>query len=203
MFRIQPLTLIAALLAVAPLTAQEKSDLPIQRVVMFNSGVSFFEHGGKISGDATVDLKFDVADVNDLLKSMVLQDLGGGKISTVTYASRDPITRTLETFSIDLTGNPALLPLCREAGGDVIGVDWRIGLREAWDIVGHDGAVQGNLDPVSLMADLDVLRSRTLDVLDAAGNRPGHIFNLGHGVLPGTLVENVKRLVEWVHEWSA
>ncbi len=123
MIRVRSLIVMSTLLAALPLTAQEKSDLPIQRVVMFNSGVSFFEHGGKISGDATVDLKFDVADVNDLLKSMVLQDLGGGKISTVTYASRDPITRTLETFSIDLTGNPTLADLLRQARGEQVEVD--------------------------------------------------------------------------------
>ena len=75
---------------------------------MFNSGVGFFEHRGEVEGDAKVDLKFNVDDINDLLKSMVLQDLGGGQISTVTYGSNDPITKTLKTFPIDLTNNPTL-----------------------------------------------------------------------------------------------
>jgi uroporphyrinogen decarboxylase len=93
------------------------------------------------------------------------------------------------------TGNPALLPLLAEAGGSVIGVDWRIGLAAAWDMIGHDLAVQGNLDPVTLLADRDTVRQRVREVLDSAGGRPGHIFNLGHGILPQTPVENVLELI--------
>jgi uroporphyrinogen decarboxylase len=96
------------------------------------------------------------------------------------------------------TGNPALLPLLREAGGSVIGIDWRIDLDEAWRMVGYDRAVQGNLEPVVLFADRDTVRRRTLDVLARAGGRPGHIFNLGHGILPGTPVENVLELIATV-----
>lgn len=99
-----------------------------------------------------------------------------------------------------LTGNPALLPVQREAGGQVIGLDWRVDLAEAWKTVGHDVAVQGNLDPVSIYADLDTLEERTQAVLDAAGGRPGHIFNLGHGVMPDMHPEHVKALVRMVHE---
>ncbi|MFM8733965.1 MAG: uroporphyrinogen decarboxylase [Pirellulales bacterium] len=96
------------------------------------------------------------------------------------------------------TGNPALLPLLREAGGSVIGIDWRIDLDEAWRMVGHDRAVQGNLDPAILLADRDTVRRRTREVLARAGGRPGHIFNLGHGILPGTPVENVLELIATV-----
>jgi len=99
-----------------------------------------------------------------------------------------------------LTGNPALLPLLRESGGNVIGLDWRVDLADGWKTVGYDVGVQGNLDPVSLMADLPTLRQRAKAVLDAAGGRPGHIFNLGHGVFPEVPPENVKALVEMVHE---
>jgi len=99
-----------------------------------------------------------------------------------------------------LTGNPALLPLQKEAGGQVIGLDWRVDLKESWEALGHDIAVQGNLDPVSLLAELPVLRARTREVMDAAGGRPGHIFNLGHGVLPETDPDRAKALVEMVHE---
>jgi uroporphyrinogen decarboxylase len=102
-----------------------------------------------------------------------------------------------------LTGNPALLPLLREAGGDVIGLDWRVDLKDGWAAVGHDVAVQGNLDPVSLFADLGTLRDRTRDVLNSAEGRPGHIFNLGHGVMPDMQPANVKALVEMVHDLSA
>jgi len=99
-----------------------------------------------------------------------------------------------------LTGNPALLPLMREAGGNVMGLDWRVDLAEAWNTVGYDVAVQGNLDPVSLFADLPTLGERAENVMQAAGGRPGHIFNLGHGVLPDVDPDNVKALVEMVHE---
>ena len=94
-----------------------------------------------------------------------------------------------------LTGNPALLPLQKEAGGTVMGVDWRIDLGEAWDIFGPDFAVQGNMDPVSIYAELPVLKQRIKAVLDSAGGRPGHIFNLGHGVMPDMNPEHVKAVV--------
>jgi len=96
------------------------------------------------------------------------------------------------------TGNPALLPLLAEAGGSVIGIDWRIDLGDAWRVVGHDRAVQGNLDPAVLLTDPATVRRHTLDVLAQAAGRPGHIFNLGHGILPQTPVENVLELIATV-----
>jgi uroporphyrinogen decarboxylase len=94
-----------------------------------------------------------------------------------------------------------MLELIREAGGDVIGVDWRIDLDAAWARL--DGAaVQGNLDPAALFASWDVLKAQAARVLDAAGGRAGHIFNLGHGILPETPTENVRRLVDFVHEYK-
>jgi uroporphyrinogen decarboxylase len=101
------------------------------------------------------------------------------------------------------TGNPALLPLLREAGGAVIGVDWRIRLDDAWQAVGHDKAVQGNLDPVVLLTDPPTIRRHVQEILDQAAGRPGHIFNLGHGVLPQTPVDNARALVDAVHELGA
>jgi len=98
------------------------------------------------------------------------------------------------------TNTGGLLELIHEAGGDVIGVDWRIDLNTAWARLGDGVAVQGNLDPVALLAPWEELKRRAGRVLDQAGGRPGHIFNLGHGILPGTPVENVKRLVDFVHE---
>jgi len=100
------------------------------------------------------------------------------------------------------TGTAALLELMREAGGDVIGLDWRVRLDEGWQRVGHDVAVMGNLDPVMLFANQDWLRVQAKRILDQAGGRAGHIFNLGHGILPETPVENVIALVEMVHELS-
>src|SRR5213592_3588468 len=100
------------------------------------------------------------------------------------------------------TGTAALLPLLRAAGGDVMGLDWRVDLDTAWASVGHDVAVQGNLDPAVLLAKPPYIRQRVKDILDRAGGRPGHIFNLGHGVLPSTPVEHVRALVDIVHELS-
>src|SRR5439155_8738075 len=88
------------------------------------------------------------------------------------------------------TGNPALLPLMAEAGGQVIGVDWRVRLDDAWGTIGHDRAIQGNLDPLVLLADKAEIRRRAKVILDQAGGRPGHIFNLGHGVVQQTPVDN-------------
>jgi uroporphyrinogen decarboxylase len=102
-----------------------------------------------------------------------------------------------------LTGNPSLLPLLKEAGPDVVGVDWRIDLADAWDIVGHDTPVQGNLDPTVLFSEPDVIRAEVKRILDKVNNRPGHIFNLGHGILQHTPVENVAALCDAVHEYSA
>ena len=101
------------------------------------------------------------------------------------------------------TGNPALLPLMAEAGGAVIGVDWRIALDEAWKAIGDDRAIQGNLDPLVLLAPRDEIRRRANEVLQQAGCRPGHIFNLGHGVLPQTPVDNVIALIDSVRELSS
>jgi uroporphyrinogen decarboxylase len=101
------------------------------------------------------------------------------------------------------TGTGALLELMREAGGDVIGFDWRVRLNEAWDRVGHDVAVMGNLDPVTLFAGSDLIRKEARRILEYAAGRPGHIFNLGHGILPETPVDDVIELVRTVHELSA
>ena len=98
-----------------------------------------------------------------------------------------------------LTSGRNLL-LQREAGGDVMGIDWRSQLDEAWKILGHNVAIQGNMDPVSIYADLPMLKQRVGDVLKLAGGRPGHIFNLGHGVMPDMNPDHVKAVVEYVHE---
>ena len=119
-----------------------------------------------------------------------------------TKAIIDSLPRDVPVINFT-TGNPALLPLVVEAGGNVIGVDWRIELAEAWRLVGDERAVQGNLDPAVLLADRETIRSRAKAILDAAAGRPGHIFNLGHGVLQQTPVENVQYLVETVRELSS
>lgn len=97
-------------------------------------------------------------------------------------------------------GTGAILPDLVAAGGDIIGVDWRLPLDEAWTVIGDRG-IQGNLDPTMLLAPLDRLREGADDVLRRAGSRPGHIFNLGHGVLPNTSLERVQELAKHVHRW--
>jgi uroporphyrinogen decarboxylase len=100
------------------------------------------------------------------------------------------------------TNTATLLPLMKRAGGDVLGLDWRIPLDEGWALVGEDIAVQGNLDPALLFAPRPEIKKRVHDILQRAGGRPGHIFNLGHGILQHTPVDNVKAVVDMVHEYS-
>jgi len=97
------------------------------------------------------------------------------------------------------TGTATLLETMATAGGDVIGADWRIPLDDAWQLIGHDRAIQGNLDPTLLLGPLDRMMDGAGDILRRAAGRPGHIFNLGHGILPETPVENVQALARFVH----
>jgi len=99
-------------------------------------------------------------------------------------------------------GTGAILREMREAGGTVIGADWRIPLDEAWERIGPDRAIQGNLDPTLLLGPLDRLLAGAADVLERAAGRPGHIFNLGHGILPTTPVEHVQALARYVHRYT-
>jgi uroporphyrinogen decarboxylase len=101
------------------------------------------------------------------------------------------------------TGTAGLLEAMRAAGGDVLGLDWRVDLDAAWARVGHDVAVQGNLDPLALLAPVPAIRARAAAILAQAAGRPGHVFNLGHGILPHTPVDHVRALVDAVHELSA
>jgi uroporphyrinogen decarboxylase len=93
-----------------------------------------------------------------------------------------------------------LLRLMSQTGADVVGVDWRIDLDEGWDLIGHDKGIQGNLDPLVLFADKDEIEKQVRAILQKADGKPGHVFNLGHGILPRTPVENAKYLVELVHD---
>lgn len=101
------------------------------------------------------------------------------------------------------TGTAGLLECLRAAGGDVIGLDWRVDLDAGWARVGDDVAVQGNLDPLVLLAPIPEIRRRAAAILGQAGGRPGHVFNLGHGILQQTPVDHVRALVDAVHELSA
>jgi uroporphyrinogen decarboxylase len=100
------------------------------------------------------------------------------------------------------TGNPELYPDLKEAGGDVIGIDWRISLDRAWSVLGEGVGLQGNLDPAALLASTEVMRARASEVLDSAAGRAGHIFNLGHGIMPEATPAQARALVDHVHEAS-
>lgn len=99
------------------------------------------------------------------------------------------------------TGNPELLPLYAEAEPQVVGVDWRIDIRKAWDIVGNNFAVQGNMDPMVLLADTKTIEKEVHRILSKTAGQPGHIFNLGHGIIPQTPVQNAVDLVKMVHDF--
>lgn len=138
-------------------------------------------------------------------------DSWAGALSVADYREYVlPATRTLVKqvraqgvpviyFGVDTA---TLLPSMRELEADVIGLDWRIPLDAGWRAVGEHCAVQGNLDPITLFAPESLLRLRVQEILRQAAGRPGHIFNLGHGIVPGTPVENVQRVVKWVREIS-
>jgi uroporphyrinogen decarboxylase len=116
------------------------------------------------------------------------------------------LVRKLQTAGVPViyfgTGTASLLALTKQTGADVIGVDWRMPLDQAWQKLGS-GAIQGNLDPVLLFAEWSELKSRAQQILDRVKNRSGHIFNLGHGILPETPVESVKALTKFVQEYSS
>ena len=140
------------------------------------------------------------ADVVQLFDSWV------GALSVADYAEfvapySARILAALDVPTIHFgTGTTHLLRAMSDAGGDVIGLDWRVPLDEGWSLVGEDRGVQGNLDPTLLLGPWERIEAGTRDVLDRAGARPGHIFNLGHGVLPGTDPSVLSRLRELVHE---
>jgi hypothetical protein len=97
--------------------------LPLKRVVMFSSSVGFFEHRGEVEGNQQIEFAFKTADINDLLKSLVVQDRGGGLVTAVNYGSPEPISRTLRTFAIDLTETPTLAEILQQLRGQKVQVD--------------------------------------------------------------------------------
>jgi uroporphyrinogen decarboxylase len=114
--------------------------------------------------------------------------------------------RSVQAFGVPViyfgVDTASLLPAMRSTGADVLGLDWRVPLDTAWASMGHECAVQGNLDPITLFAPQDLIRDRVHSVLSRAAMRPGHIFNVGHGIVPGTPVENVKAVVRFVREYA-
>ena len=101
------------------------------------------------------------------------------------------------------TSNATLLELMKQAGGEVVGVDWRVDIGEAWARLGYEVAIQGNLDPVILLGPVELIKKEAKRILDRVEGRPGHIFNLGHGILPETPIDHVAALIDTVHEYSS
>jgi len=176
--------LIAGLLfAAGTLAAQGKGEggvagsgtgaqLPLSKVVLFTSGVGYFQREGKVSGNTDLDLYFMTKDINDLLKSLVIQDLDGGRVTGVTYSSRDPLTRTLQSFAIDLTGHPGLAQILAQVRGEE--VELLTSQRIAGTVVGveakptgeHTAAIFLNLLTDRGMRSIDLAEVRTLSFLN-------------------------------------
>jgi uroporphyrinogen decarboxylase len=177
--------------------------------MMYSSPAAWDQLLGKlvaVAGEYAAEQVRAGADVIQIFDSWV------GCLSVEDYR-RYVLPRTTELVrSLQKSGAPiiyfgtettALLPAMSETGAEVIGLDWRVPLDEGWRVLGQQSAVQGNLDPVLLFADWNELSSRARDILQRAAGRPGHIFNLGHGILPETPVENVKALARFVQEHRA
>ena len=116
------LILVSFLLFPWPVLAEEGPALPLSKIVLYSSGVGYFQHDGSLNTRTQLDLRFNVSQINDILKSLVVQDFGGGKVSTVTYGSRDPVTKTLGSFGINLNGNPTLGQILTQVRGEPVEV---------------------------------------------------------------------------------
>lgn len=160
----------AVLLAVSARADEPKGvNLPLKRVVLFSSGVGFFENAGKVQNDAKVEMKFKVDQVNDLLKSMVVEDLDGGQVSTVNYGSKDPITKTLKSFAVDLTANPTMAQLLGQVRGEKVELEAPnkitgviVGVETHKKQVGENQFI--DIDVLNLLTD-DGLRSVPMDTV--------------------------------------
>ncbi|EYF02342.1 uroporphyrinogen decarboxylase [Chondromyces apiculatus] len=183
----------------------KSSDYRLTKQLMWSDPESWTLLMGKISEVVRLFLR---AQVEAGAQAVQLFDSWVGSLSIQDYREHVAphvryILRDLETTGVPVihfgTNTASLLEEQRDAGGTVIGVDWRTPLSQAWQRVGHDRAVQGNLDPLLLCAPREVAERRARAVLAEAAGRPGHIFNLGHGIIPETPVDNVKAMVDLVH----
>jgi hypothetical protein len=119
---VRRLILVSFLLLPWPVMAEDEATLPLSKIVLYSSGVGYFQHDGTVNNRTQLDLRFNVSQINDILKSLVVQDFGGGKVSTVTYGSRDPVTKTLGSFGINLNGNPTLGQILTQVRGEPVEV---------------------------------------------------------------------------------
>lgn len=177
------------------------------KILMYSDPVAWDELLGKL---VAVTSQYAVEQVRAGADVIQVFDSWVGCLSVEDYRRyvlprTSELVRTLRETGVPViyfgTETTTLLVSMKETGADVVGLDWRVPLDEGWRILDNRGAVQGNLDPVLLFADWKELKSRAIEILRRAGGRPGHIFNLGHGILPETPVENVKALVQLVQEY--
>jgi uroporphyrinogen decarboxylase len=180
----------------------------ITKTLMYSDEIAWRRLMDKLAG-MTID--YLLAQIDAGAQCVQLFDSWAGSLAPNDYARYvQPATHKIFDALRD-TGVPTILfgtdtngmlDRIAEVGSTVVGVDWRIPLDRAWEIVGHQRAIQGNLDPIALFAPEHELRTRVHQILDLAGGRPGHIFNLGHGILPQTPVSNVQAVVEIVHNYE-
>lgn len=187
----------------------KSSDYRLTKQMMWSEPEAWHELMRKISEVVRLYLR---AQVEAGAQAIQLFDSWIGSLSPTDYREHvmphvAHILKDIETTGVPVihfgTHTASLLELMRDAGGTVIGVDFRTPLDKAWERIGYDHAVQGNLDPLLLCAPVEVARRRASEVLETVGGRPGHIFNLGHGIIPETPVDTVKAVVDHVHEASA
>lgn len=174
--RIIQVAAVAAMATSAALAQGPQADVPVRKVVLFSSGVGYFQHAGTVSGDGSTELRFKAGQINDVLKSLVLEDLDGGKVGAVTYPSQDPLAKTLKSFQVDITANPPLAELLNQLRGAKVTV-----VSQAEKIAGTILGVEAKRrpvdrgEPVTLWVlnlldgaviraiELDTVRSLTLD----------------------------------------
>jgi hypothetical protein len=145
-----------------------RKSLPLTQVILFNSGVGYFQREGSVEGNARIDMTFPVNDVNDLLKSLLLEDLGGGKISTISYDSQDPIEHTLKAFALDLTYNPTFGQLINQARGEKIEVTLKEGNNQPSAVNGVILGMESSLDGNKEVHQLNLLCSEGLRCMPLA-----------------------------------
>ena len=179
------------------------------KTMMYSSPEVWFELMGKL---VSVTTEYSAEQVRAGADTIQVFDSWVGCLSVEDYRRYvlphvTELVKRLQRTGVPIiyfgTDSATLLPAMKEAGAEVIGLDWRIPLDVGWQSLNFKGSVQGNLDPVLLFADWKQLKVRAEDILRRAAGRPGHIFNLGHGILPETPVDNVRALCDFVREHSA
>src|SRR5215472_5458952 len=179
----------------AAVKASSSPNLPIAQAVLFSSGVGFFQREGEIEGNQRIDLSFPVQDINDLLKSMVLQDLGGGHISAVSYESRDPIDKTLKSFAINLTQNPGYGQILNQARGEKVEVTLQSSSNAQPGTL--TGTILGVEDQEQAVAKDKAVKVEMLNLWCAEGMRSVKLADVGRVRFLNPVMENeVRRALE-------